>query len=194
MATIGWTNTQAQTYSLLVHDESIEDFFIALSRNLPHQIVKLNKDILEWNERDIYGEQDTLFQIGELTKGIMEIDTVKAFFTEQDLKYVEKQYQNLEGVQWYEEDFRKFEILDSIGLRKIMSRTYSAKKLGKNYSYTFSVPLFSMDKQYAIVQQEFDCGFECSTYCIIIYKQSTDQKSWDKITSWKCISAGIAHE
>ncbi|MBL4755942.1 MAG: hypothetical protein JKY52_20410 [Flavobacteriales bacterium] len=194
LAVARWTNTDAQTYSLLVHDETIEYFFISLSKNLPHEIIKLNRDILEWNERDIYGEQDTLYQIGELTKGIMEIDTVRAFFTEQDLKYVEKQFQNLDGVRWYPEDFRRFDVIDSIGLNKIMSHSYSAKKMGKNYSYTFSIPLFSLDKQYAIVQQEFDCGYECSTYCIFIYKQSADKKSWDKITSWKCISAGASHE
>ena len=165
-----------------------------LSKNLPHQIVKLNKDILEWNDKDLYGEQDTLYQMGELTMGIMEIDSVRRFFTEKDLKYVVKQFNNLDGDHWYPEDFRKFEIIDSIGLMKIMSHSYSEKKMGKHYSYTFSIPLFSLSREFAIVQQEFDCGLECSTYCIYIYKQAHDKKSWSKVASWKCISAGSKHE
>jgi len=180
----------AQTYSLLVPDKIIDNFFISLSKDLPHRIVKINQDIIEWNERDIYGEQDTLYQMGELTMGIMEIDTVRSFFTDKDLKYVEKQFNNLDGDTWYADHFRKFEVIDSVGLNKIMSHSYSEKKMGKNYSYTFSIPLFSLNMEYAIVQQEFDCGYECSTYCIYIYKQSADKKSWDKVTSWKCISAG----
>lgn len=189
-----WNNAYTQTYSLLIHDEVIEDFFMELSKSLPHHIVKMNEEILIWNERDIYGEQDTLYQIEELTLGLMEVDTVHTFFTDKDLKYVVKQFNNLDGDHWYPEDFRRFEIIDSIGLNKIMAHSYSTKKMGKHYSYTFSIPLFSIDRQYAIVQQEFDCGYECSTYCIYIYKRSKEQKSWNKITSWKCISIGEKRE
>jgi hypothetical protein len=193
-AIAAWNNTHSQTYSLLVHDETIEDFFLQLSKNLPHEIVKMNGDILEWSEQDIYGEQDTLYQLGELSKGLMEINKVHVFFSELDLRYVERQYNHLDGDHWYPEDFRRFDIIDSVGLNKIMSHSFSEKKMGKNYSYTFSIPLFSLDKEYAIVQQEFDCGYECSTYCIHIYKRSESQKSWEEITSWKCISAGDKHE
>ena len=190
----GLNRAHSQTYSLLIHDDVIEDFFFELSRNLPHEIIKMNEEILEWNERDIYGEQDTLYQIGELTLGLMEVDTIHSFFTDKDLNYVIKQFNNLDGDHWYPEDFRKFDIIDSVGLNKIMSHSYSEKKMGKHYSYTFSIPLFSIDRQYAIVQQEFDCGYECSTYCIYIYKRTKDKKSWSKITSWKCLSAGEMHE
>ena len=31
-------------------------------------IYSMNEDILEWSEQDIYGERDTLFQLGELSK------------------------------------------------------------------------------------------------------------------------------
>jgi hypothetical protein len=189
-----WSDTHSQTYSLLVHDETIEDFFMQLSKNLPHQIIKMNEDILEWSEQDIYGEQDTLYQLGELSKGLMEINKVHIFFSDLDLKYVERQYNHLDGDHWYPEDFRRFEIIDSVGLNKIMSHSFSEKKMGKNYSYTFSIPLFSLNKEYAIVQQEFDCGYECSTYCIHIYKRLESQKSWVELTNWKCISAGAEHE
>lgn len=183
-------NGSAQTYSLLIHDDIIEDFFTDLSKDLPHEIIKFNKEIMFWNEKDLYGEDDTLFQMGELTKGIMQIDSVKIFFTEKDLRYVVKQYDNLEGESWYPEDFRKFEVIDSIGFQKILSHSYSDKKMGKNYVYTFSVPLFSLNQEYAIVQQEFYCGIECSTFCIYIYKKGDDKKSWKKAASWKCLSAG----
>jgi len=188
-AIAAWNNIYSQTYSLLVHDDIIEDFFVQLSKNLPHEIVKMNGDILEWSEQDMYGEQDTLYQLGELSKGLMEINKVHVFFSELDLRYVERQYNHLDGDYWYPEDFRRFEIIDSVGLNRIMSHSYSEKKMGKHYSYTFSIPLFSLNKEYAIVQQEFDCGYECSTYCIHIYKRLENQKSWKEITNWKCISA-----
>ena len=182
--------TFAQTYSLLVHDDVIEDFFRDLSKDLPHEIIKFNEEILYWNEKDLYGEADTLWQMGELTMGIMQIDSVKLFYTEKDLKYVVKQYENLEGEKWYHEDFKKFDVIDTTGTARILSHSYSDKKMGKNYSYTFSVPLFSLNQEYAIVQQEFYCGLECSTYCIYMYKKGSDKKSWYKVASWKCLSAG----
>lgn len=183
-------SASSQTYSLLIHDDVIEDFFKDLSKTLPHQILKFNVEIMDWNEKDLYGEDDTLYQMGELTMGIMQIDSVKLFYTDKDLKYVVKQYDNLEGEAWYPEDFRKFDVIDTLGMQKILSHSYSDKKMGKNYAYTFSVPLFSLNQEYAIVQQEFYCGIECSTYCIYMYKRSPDRKTWNKWASWKCLSAG----
>ena len=180
----------SQTYSLLIHDDVIEDFFKDLSKGLPHPILKFNEEIMDWNEKDIYGEDDTLYQMGELTMGIMQIDSVRIFFTEKDLKYVLKQFDNLEGERWYHEDFRKFEVIDTMDMQRILSHSYSGKKMGKNYAYTFSVPLFSLNQEYAIIQQEFYCGLECETYCIYIYKQGGDKRSWNKVASWKCLSAG----
>ena len=185
-----WKNLNGQTYSLLVHDDVIEDFFKDLSKTLPHEILKFNVEIMDWNEKDMYGEDDTIFQMGELTMGIMQIDSVKLFYTEKDLQYVIKQYDNLEGDEWYPEDFRKFEVIDTFGMAKILSHSYSDKKMGKNYAYTFSIPLFSLNQEYTIMQQEFYCGLECSTYCIYMYKRSNDKKTWGKWASWKCLSAG----
>ena len=184
----GWNSVSSQTYSILISDKVIHDFFIKLSKDLPKEIIQLNKEIMDWNEKDLYGEQDTLYQMGELTKGIMEIDSVKLFFTQKDLKYVEKQYNNLEDDYWYPEDFRRFEIIDTNGMNRILNHSYSGKKMGKNYAYRFSIPLFSLNQKYAIVQQEYYCGFECSTYCIYMYKRSTDKKSWSEVAKWKCIS------
>ena len=42
----------------------------------------------------------------------------------------------------------------------------------ENYDYYFSLPLFSVDKQYVILKELYSCGHNCGEYRIMLYKKT----------------------
>ncbi|CAD0009007.1 hypothetical protein FLAT13_04685 [Flavobacterium salmonis] len=58
--------------------------------------------------------------------------------------------------------------------------------MGSNYSYSFSMPLFSLDKKYTLVTQQFFCGLMCSDQCIYVYERDSQSNNWKAIFSWNC--------
>ena len=176
-----------QTYSYIISDKSITSFIKQISKNMDPKVKKIDKEIIEWAEKDIYGESDSVYEMGVITKGIIEHKIVHGLFSPQDIKYIAKQQENLEWTTWEVNNFQNYELIDSIGFAKILSKSYERKKVGSNFAYSFSVPLFSLNHELAIVQQEYYCGFECMNYCILIYKKNQGSKSWEETARLKCM-------
>ena len=177
----------AQTYSYIISDKTITSLIKQVSKTLDPKVKKMDQEIIEWTEKDIYGEKDSLFDMGALTQGIIENELVKRHFSPKDLGYIEKQQDNLDWPKWQIRNFQNFELIDSIGFAKILSKSYDRKKVGSNFAYSFSIPLFSLNQELAIVQQEYFCGFECMNYCIVIYKKNYSNKTWAEIARLKCM-------
>jgi len=177
----------AQTYINIVSDKTITSFIKQISKTLDPKARKMDKEIIGWTEKDIYGEQDTIYDMGTLTQGIIENELVKRHFSPKDLGYIEKQQANLEWPTWQMNNFQNHELIDSIGFAKILSKSYDRKKVGSNFVYSFSIPLFSLNQKVAIIQQEYFCGFECLNYCIVIYSKNPNSKSWEEIARLKCM-------
>jgi len=188
ISTILWsTYCTGQTYSYIISDKTISSFIKKISKSMDPRVKKIDKEIIEWSEKDIYGERDSVFEMGFITEGIIEQDLVKGLFSPQDFKYITKQQENLEWPIWEVKNFPSHELIDSLGFAIILSKSYGRKKVGGNFAYSFSVPLFSLNHELAIVQQEYYCGFECMDYCILIYKKDNKSKNWEEIERIKCL-------
>ena len=188
ISTILWsTYCTGQTYSYIISDKTISSFIKKISKSMDPRAKKIDKEIIEWSEKDIYGERDSVFEMGFITEGIIEQDLVKGLFSPQDFKYITKQQENLEWPIWEVKNFPSNELIDSLGFAIILSKSYGRKKVGGNFAYSFSVPLFSLNHELAIVQQEYYCGFECMDYCILIYKKDNKSKNWEEIERIKCL-------
>ena len=181
------TYCTGQTYSYIISDKIISSFIKKISKGMEPRAKKIDKEIIEWSEKDIYGERDSLFEMGFITEGIVEHDLVKGLFSPQDLKYIKKQQENLEWPVWEGKNFPSNELIDSLGFAIILSKSYGRKKVGGNFAYSYSVPLFSLNHKLAIVQQEYYCGFQCMNYCILIYKKDNKSNNWEEIERIKCL-------
>ncbi len=181
------SNTYAQTYSDHVTDKEITTFFKQLSASMDQKIKRMDEELIDWTYPDLYGERDTLYQMGWLTRGIFQNDTVLHLFDTEDLGFIKKQYDAIAESNWHEKHFMAFELVDTIFYRKILSHSYNNRKIGKWYAHSFSMPLFSVDKKYVIIQQEYYCGYMCSEYCVYLYERVPDDKRWKLLAKWKCI-------
>ena len=179
--------SSAQTYSDHISDKEITLFFKQLSGSMDPKIKSMDEELIDWTYPDLYGERDTLYQMGWLTRGIFQNDTVLRFFDTEDLGFVKKQYDAIAESTWHENHFMTFELVDTIFYRKILSHSYNSRKIGKWYAHSFSLPLFSIEKNHVIIQQEYYCGYMCSKYCVYLYEKVTDEKAWKLIAKWKCI-------
>ena len=121
-----------------------------------------------------------------LNKSTKDYLALKSAFGINDIKFLKEQYFALRDSIWDFEQMKKFIPADSTVNREIVKKSQSGKrKIKDNYSYTFSVPMFSLDKKSVIIYQDFFCGFLCSTSCIYLYQKKNNGK-WEKILSWYC--------
>ena len=183
-----WINiSHAQTYSDHITDKEITVFFKELSAGMNPKILNMDEELIDWMGPDLYGERDTLFQMGWLTRGIFQNDTVQKLFDTEDLGFIKTQYDAISESTWHEKHFMAFELVDTLFYRKILSHSYNSKKIKKWYAYSFSMPLFNIEKNRVIIQQEYYCGYMCSKYCVYLYERVPEDKSWKLIANWKCI-------
>ena len=152
------------------------------------KVEKVNTKIIRWTEYDIYGEQNLEIELSSFISGILRYKALQKYFKPEDLKFVEKQYLNQKDSVWKQTDFKKFKLTGIAEQNKIIEHSKKGLRIGSNYSYSFSMPLFSLDKKYAIVIQEFYCGFMCSDQCIYLYERNNVLNNWRVVLSWNCLA------
>ncbi|MBE8724041.1 hypothetical protein [Flavobacterium hungaricum] len=152
------------------------------------EIKKIDRKIILWTDYDIYGEQNLKVEIGSFISGILRYKTLQNYFKPEDLKFIEKQFLSQKDSVWQKNDFKKLNITGPAEEKKIVEHSKKAQRMGSYYSYSFSMPLFSLDKKYALVTQQFFCGFMCSDQCIYVYERDSQSNNWKAIFSWNCFS------
>lgn len=177
-----------QTYSNEISDSEISSFFLQMKNIKKLKIKKIDQKIIKFSYYDIYGEKDSTLRLTFGT-GILENEIILKHLTKEDIKYIEKQYLNVKDSVWKEKEFKKYSLIDSIGRKEIQNYSIKRhKKMGNYYSYSFSIPLFSIDKKHVIIIQDFYCGFMCSTQCIYLYHRKEVYNNWEEIATWNCWS------
>jgi hypothetical protein len=183
-----YSTLHCQTYSNEISDNEISVFFQQLKNSKKLKIKKIDQKIIKWSDYDVYGEKDSTLSFS-FGIGLLKNEIVLKHLTKDDIKYIEKQYISIRDSVWRKNEFKKFNLLDSLGRKEI--HEYSMKrhrKMGNYYSYSFSIPLFSIDKKYVIIIKDFYCGFMCSTQCIYLYHRKEIFNNWEEIASWNCWS------
>ncbi|RZJ52961.1 MAG: hypothetical protein EOO44_10055 [Flavobacterium sp.] len=153
------------------------------------KIEKIDQKIIRWTEYDIYGEQNLEIELSSFVSGILRNKSLQNYFKPEDLKFVEKQYLNQKDSVWQKTAFKKFSLTGPAEQKKISEHSKKGLKIGSNYSYSFSIPLFSLDKKYALVIQQFYCGLMCSDQCYYVYERNNNSDNWKVISSWNCSSS-----
>jgi len=181
-------NLYGQTYNKVITDNQYSNFFDELRKNKNLDIDKVNQKIISWKRSDIYGIDDTTYFIGHtFGRGVLENDSVQKYFSKNDMVFIEEQFEKINDSLWQEKDFKSFNLIDTSGIRKI--HEYSMRKMRikrNNYAYSFSMPIYSLDRNFVIIQIDYYCGFMCSEQCIHIYQRKPDGKSWKEVTKWGC--------
>jgi len=157
-------------------------FLQELANNKKLKIKNIDANILKWTNDDIYGINEEIFSIS----GIMTNDSLKKYFTNEDLKYIDKQFKSIVASSWTNIKIKNVEFIDSLKIDKVFKNSLKKNRGANNYFYSFSNPLFSIDNKLVLIKQEYNCGFMCSTQCFYIYRKTG--KTWKEVISWNCWS------
>lgn len=178
----------SQRYSSIVTDTEIHNFLQDLNKSKTICIHKLVPTVFAWTDIPI-STIDTAkseFPFNIINKDSENYDIFAATFSQEDVEYLRQQYFSTKDTAWDFKSLKRFVIADSTVNKEIVRKSVSGKhKIKDNYSYTFSVPLFSMDKKSVIIYQDYFCGMLCSTSCVYLYKKN-EKGVWRKIASWNC--------
>jgi hypothetical protein len=101
--------------------------------------------------------------------------------TEQDEKFIRKQLDQMKNLLWDKSliDSSTFVSQDSINnIFKIKDKEAAWDFFEKKYNsrfYKMSLPIFTKDMQYCVIQIDYFCGSLCGTYLVNIYKREGNE-------------------
>lgn len=177
---IGVTNCiTAQTYSSIISDNEICDFMEWMVKNdkkSEKEIFGKNRDLLAeiapWDTANFisknkaldieFFEQDNKY----LFKKSEGLDTL---FSEGDKNFMFDQYNSIQTAVWQRD----------IGGKKVIERDQQEEDEINMYS----IPLFTKDKEFAVIYKIFYCGYECAYGKYYLYK-FIGNKKWKYVTSF----------
>ena len=154
-----YTACLAQTYSSVISDKDIVDFihwklYESPEDSAAKKYFSFSASILKWQKEDLQC-YDSMFNTGNNFFCIYNdqnkfLDTILNL---NDKKFIVKQSNAGNGSKWLIEKPKN-------------------RKAEKGHDYYFSLPLFSVDKKYAMLREVFYCGPRCGGAAIILYKQT----------------------
>ena len=176
------TLTTSQTYSSVTSDKEIYDFlnWMTINSKKYDEEPKLKQKrisckILNWDEavfftdtvqvnnRQIIADYDCLYQTRSGT------DTI---FNQQDRNFIYQQFTAIKDSIWHQ----------SFSNSKLLAD----QKQKRPNRYYYSIPLFSLNKNYVIINKAYYCGDECAYGGHYVYKR-IGTKKWKFVTvimSW----------
>lgn len=172
-------NLFSQTYSSVISDKEISIFFKELSKSNSLRLEKIDKEIISFNDDTFFGYDD------DFDNGILKNKFVLNHLTKKDIIFLKNQYEGFKAKFWEVKDFKQ-KLIDSLEVKEIHSQSYRNKN-GLKY-YSFSIPIFSKNREYAIIIEYYYCGFMCSNQCVYFYKRRKFFKRWKQIYKWSCIA------
>jgi hypothetical protein len=173
----------AQASSAQISTKEVALFFEELDKSTDLRINQIDKKVLKWEHEDIYFKDDGV--PGIVIPGLMSPDSLKKYLSEEDFIFIDLQYKLFHDTSWRSQNFKNFKLLDESDLDKIYKNSLKRKSRKYQYSYSFSLPLFSEDRKTVIFKQVFYCGFLCSTECIYLYRKS-ENNIWIEVGFWNC--------
>ena len=166
-----------QTYSSEISDKEIYDFLNWLTvsskkyseepklkrKQIRHKILNWDKEVfftdtIQVRNQPIIADWDCLYQTRYGT------DTI---FNQQDRDFIYQQFAAIRDSIWHN-GFSKSKLLTN------------QKQKRTNIHY-YSIPLFSFDKSYVIVNRKYCCGDECAYGGFYVYKRIGNKK-WKFVT------------
>ena len=127
------------------------------------------------------------------TANFVRTDTIKNPYSEFDRQYLFKKRGGSDTI--FKTVDRKYLLQQYFAIKDtIWHNGFKNSKLTKNKSqvrpnrYYYSVPLFSVDKNYVVVRKTYYCGSLCAYFGYYIYRKK-DKVNWEFVT---CINCGMS--
>lgn len=163
---------QTYTYSTQVSDKEIYDFLNWMTHNDGKSEIKFLKNnkkvsvkILPWDTANFVSKYVGEYDISHLEpdnkylfKKSSGLDTL---FTQVDRDYFLEQFISIKDSVWHK----------GMSGKKMLS----LKKKDYNDVNYYSVPLFSRNREYAIIYKVYTCGYECAYGKYYLYKYDKDR-------------------
>jgi hypothetical protein len=171
-----------QTYSTVTSDKEIYDFLNWLTANNRkfREEPKLKRKqifntILPWDTASfIMKDTARINKYPEFNLDYMYLYNRKSgtdtIFKQLDRDFLYKQLKAVKDTIWHEKFFKSLLLTD-----------LEEKSLNGRY---YSVPLFSIDKKYVVIQRVYVCGNECAYGGYFVYKRIKNKK-WVYVTTAK---------
>ena len=184
--------TVNQTYSYLINDEEIYSFLDWLTTNEGINNIHFNvpnpkkivNEMLMWEISNFIPQETYIPKNKNLFFRLISRLKRQEYFLDFD-KYI---YDSKKGTDTiFKEQDRDFLFLQFVAIKDtIWYNTFSESELvtreEKLYIHYFSIPLFSIDKNYVIIELYYYCGTECAWGGYYVYRR-LDNNNWKYITT-----------
>jgi hypothetical protein len=155
-------NSNAQTYTDKVNDQEIADFFAWRMNPATHRV---NETITQWDSARFYKQ---IFDTTDVENKILNKE-IQSLFTAANKQFIFQQIHQLQTKKiWHNATLFKDQKL-------IKPKPLNEMKKGDDYA-EFSVPVFTIDKQYCFVMEAYVCGQLCENWSTLLYKRMPDGK------------------
>lgn len=174
------SNSVGQTYSSVVSDQEITGFLNWLTiydirLGEEHKGEKsVSIEIVDWQISHFIPKDSAIKMLGNyyysdlyLYKEYAGTDTI---FLQEDREFLYNQFKAIKDSVWHD-TFENSEVLNKNEYKPEIYYRY----------YKYSIPLFSKDKQYVIVQRDYLCGRLCGYGGCFVYRKVGDHK-WEYVT------------
>jgi hypothetical protein len=172
-----------QTYSSLVSDKEIYDFI-----NWMTKAEKRHYEEPFFKRKNIYYKVLTWD-----TSNFVRTDSIKNPYSEFDYQYIFKRRGGSDTI--FSAADRRYLLKQYFSIKDtIWHKGFKKSKLTKNKRqvrpnrYYYSIPLFSLDKNYVVIRKTYYCGSLCAYFGYYIYRK-TDKDHWELVT---CINCGMS--
>ncbi len=153
------TSSNAQTYSDKVNDQEIAAFFTWRMNPATHRV---NETITQWDSASFYIR---VFDTADAEKKIL-YKELQSIFTKENKQFIFQQIHQLKAKKmWDPALFKDQKLIEPKPLNKM--------KEGDDYA-EFSVPVYTIDKQYCFVMEAYVCGILCENWYTYLYKKMPD--------------------
>ena len=186
-----YLSVNCQTYNAIIKDEEYIDFInkdiLRDSVKAKHRILKLRypltedhfyyKDSAEFASKNTYQNQYFIFKRMQFGEKVL-THSLDTLFSRRDIDFFGAQLEAMKPDSLWKHSFKRAKLVDSA------VRTYNRRV--KHIVYSYSLPLFSHDKSYAIIIKTFYCGLLCGGGAYYIYRRNSFG-DWDlvkQINGW----------
>ena len=175
----------AQTYSKIISDSAIIEFINKdILRDSIKAVKAIQRSIYTLNRDDFYYKDSIDFRIKNNTNGHFIFkyykirfqnvitNNIDTFFSRDDIDFFNTQLKGFRKRFYWKKSFINSFFIDEPEL--------NANNYAKQTMYSYSIPLFSLDKKRAIIIKSFFCGFLCGGGGYYIYEMREDSQ-WELI-------------
>jgi hypothetical protein len=170
---------KGQTYSSEISDKEIYDFLNWMTKNSgrnyeePKLSMKhISYFIMSWDTANFIAKDTALikkYPYMDMQYIYRHEEGLDTMFSQYDRDYLFKQFTSIKDTIWH----NKFS----------NSTLHFKRKQVRVNIYYYSIPLFSADKNYVIVRQNYYCGSLCANGGYHVFRWLGGKKKWEYVTS-----------